>query len=100
MDDRYRGIIGERQVLFIFQEGDRVDITTVLDKPLNSSENGQDIKRQVTNFKIVAYQIPSGCVAAYYPETNPLVPLESVADGCGTPTYKSIPIKLSASTSG
>ena len=109
MDDRYRGIIGERQVLFMnqqdihllgFKEGDRVDITTVLDKPLNSSENGQDIKRQVTNFKIVAYQIPSGCVAAYYPETNPLVPLESVADGCGTPTYKSIPIKLSASTSG
>jgi hypothetical protein len=33
-------------------------------------------------------------VAAYYPETNPLVPLESIADECGTPTYKSIPISI------
>ncbi|WP_081945658.1 hypothetical protein [Thalassotalea sp. ND16A] len=52
------------------------------------------IERRVTNFKMVSYQIPIGCVAGYYPETTPLVPLESVADDCGTPTYKSIPITL------
>jgi len=94
MDDRYRGIYGERRVLFAnsddmikqgLQEGDTVAITTV-------SNDG--IERKVTHFKIVSYQIPSGCVAAYYPETNPLVPLESIADDCGTPTYKSIPITL------
>lgn len=44
--------------------------------------------------KIVEYSIPLGCVAAYYPETNPLVPLESVADDCATPTYKSIPVSV------
>ncbi|MBL4822120.1 MAG: FdhF/YdeP family oxidoreductase [Colwellia sp.] len=94
LDDRYRGIYGERNVIFVNAEdmtkqqlksGDLVKITTI-------SNDG--IERSVTNFKVVEYLIPSGCVAAYYPETNPLVPLESVADDCGTPTYKSIPISL------
>jgi len=65
--------------------GDNVKIKTI-------SNDG--IERSVSDFKIVEYSIPSGCVAAYYPETNPLVPLESVADDCGTPTYKSIPISV------
>ena len=47
-------------------------------------------------FKLVAYNIPRGCVAAYYPETNPLVPLSAVADAAGTPTSKSIPVLLLA----
>lgn len=94
MDDRYRGIYGERKVIFINAEdmkkqalknGDYVKIKTV------SNDN---VERCVSNFKIVEYSIPSGCVAAYYPETNPLVPLESVADGCGTPTYKSIAVSI------
>jgi molybdopterin-dependent oxidoreductase alpha subunit len=94
LDDRYRGIYGERNVIFMnaeditkqaFKNGDYVKITTV------SNDN---IERSVSDFKIVEYQIPAGCAAAYYPETNPLVPLESVADDCGTPTYKSIPISL------
>jgi hypothetical protein len=45
----------------------------------------------------VEYDIPRGCLGAYYPETNPLVPLSSVADGAGTPTSKSIPVLLTAS---
>jgi hypothetical protein len=45
----------------------------------------------------VEYDIPRGCLGAYYPETNPLVPLSSVADGAGTPTSKSIPVLLKAS---
>ena len=40
------------------------------------------------------YDIPAGCIASYYPETNPLVPLRSVALGAGTPTSKSIPVRL------
>ena len=94
MDDRYRGVYGERKVIFVNStdmanqgliNGDHVKISTV-------SSDG--IKRSVSDFKIVEYSIPSGCAAAYYPETNPLVPLESVADDCGTPTYKSIPISM------
>ena len=94
MDDRYRGIYGERRVVFVnadymakqqLKNGDKVKITTV-------SNDG--IERSLTDFKIVEYTIPAGCAAAYYPETNPLVPLESTADNCGTPTYKSIAVSL------
>ena len=65
------------------KNGDKVKITTV------SNDN---IVRSINDFKIVEYAIPQGCAAAYYPETNPLVPLESTADNCGTPTYKSIAV--------
>ncbi|MBA6390515.1 FdhF/YdeP family oxidoreductase [Colwellia sp. BRX10-3] len=94
MDDRYRGIYGERRVVFVnaddmakqqLKNGDKVKITTL------SNDN---IVRSITDFKVVEYTIPAGCVAAYYPETNPLVPLESTADNCGTPTYKSIAVSI------
>ena len=42
----------------------------------------------------MAYQTPRGCAAAYYPETNPLVPLDSTAEGSNTPTSKSVVIRL------
>ncbi|MFE8643853.1 FdhF/YdeP family oxidoreductase [Sphingomonas sp. NCPPB 2930] len=94
MDDRYRGVFGQRRVVFIHAEdiralglkdGDWVDIQTVWD-------DGQE--RRADRFKLVQYDIPRGCLAAYYPETNPLVPLESVALTAGTPTSKSIPVVL------
>ena len=49
-------------------------------------------------FRIVPFDIPRGCAAAYFPEANPLVALESVADKSGTPTYKAIPIVLAPNT--
>lgn len=100
MNDRYRGVIGERRVLFMnakdiaqqgFSDGDWVDITTA------SHTAPDQAARQVTRFKIKEYHIPQGCLAAYYPETNPLVPLESIGEGCGTPTYKSIAVQLTPS---
>ena len=99
LDDRYRGVYGQREVLFIhpddmlaqgLQEGDLVDIETVWN---------DGITRKVSGFKIVPYNIPRGNLAAYYPETNPLVPLSSVGDGTGTPTSKSVPVKISPSVS-
>ena len=50
------------------------------------------VRRQ--GFRIVSYQTPRGCAAAYYPETNPLVPLDSTAEGSNTPTSKSVVIRL------
>jgi|GEM_PF-3990971 len=55
------------------------------------------IRRRVDGFLLVEYDIPRSCPGAYYPETNPLVPLSSVADGAGTPTSKSTPVLLTAS---
>lgn len=94
LDDRYRGVYGQREVLFInpedlaaleLHEGDLVDIETIWN---------DGITRKVSGFKIVPYNIPRGNLAAYYPETNPLVPLSSVGDGTGTPTSKSVPVKI------
>jgi len=67
------------------QDGDLVDIETVWN---------DGISRKVSGFKVVPYNIPRGNLAAYYPETNPLVPLSSVGDGTGTPTSKSVPVKI------
>ncbi|MGF6902975.1 molybdopterin-dependent oxidoreductase alpha subunit [Paraburkholderia sp. GAS348] len=100
LDDRYRGVYGQRRVLFAnkddlamlgFVAGQRVDITSVW---------ADGIERHAAGFLLVEYDIPRGCLGAYYPETNPLVPLSSVADGAGTPTSKSIPVLLTASAVG
>ncbi|HEY0296151.1 MAG TPA: FdhF/YdeP family oxidoreductase, partial [Bordetella sp.] len=94
MDDRYRGVFGQRRVVFInpadlemlgFKAGEWVDMSTVWD---------DGIERRADSFLLVEYDIPRGCIGAYYPETNPLVPLASVADVCNTPTSKSIPVLL------
>ncbi|MEP7099062.1 MAG: FdhF/YdeP family oxidoreductase [Burkholderiales bacterium] len=93
-DDRYRGVFGQRRVVFIhaqdikalgMKDGDWIDIKTVWD-------DGRE--RRADKFRLVAYDIPRGCLAAYYPETNPLVPLSSTAIDAGTPTSKSIPVVL------
>jgi molybdopterin-dependent oxidoreductase alpha subunit len=100
LDDRYRGISGGRRVVLVheddiaalgFREGDLVDIV---------SEWEDGTERQVPMFRVVAYDQPRGCVAAYYPETNPLVPLESTADGSNQPTYKSVVVRLEKADSG
>ncbi|MFD2165587.1 FdhF/YdeP family oxidoreductase [Thalassotalea euphylliae] len=93
-EDRYRGISGERKVLLLnekditklgFSAGELVDIASLwLDGK----------KREVTGFTLVPYDIPMGNAAAYFPEANPLVPLDSVGDGSFTPTSKSIAIVL------
>jgi len=94
LDDRYRGVFGLRRVVFAnpddlaaqgLKAGDYVDITTVWD---------DGIERRADGFQLVAYDIPRGCLGAYYPETNPLVPLDSVGDLSNTPTSKSIPVLL------
>ena len=54
------------------------------------------VERRADRFMLVAYDIPRGNLAAYYPETNPLVPLSSTAIEAGTPTSKSIPVILTA----
>jgi len=94
MDDRYRGVYGHRRVVFINEEdlrqigmkaGDWVDITSLY---------GDGVERRAEKFLLVAYDIPRGNIASYFPETNALVPLQSFAIGARTPTSKSIPVKL------
>ena len=93
MDDRYRGIYAGRRVLLMNTEDmkrmrlcglDRVDIT--------SHWNGRTIDS--ADWKVVPYQIPEGNLAAYFPEANVLVPLDSVAKGSNTPTSKWVEVSL------
>ncbi|WPO42609.1 FdhF/YdeP family oxidoreductase [Tardiphaga sp. 42S5] len=97
MNDRYRGITGRRDVVFVNEQdlarrglshGDLIDI--VLDRP----DSAPRALRRVT---AVAYNIPQGSVAAYYPEANVLVSLDQHDLKSGTPAYKSIPIRIEAS---
>jgi molybdopterin-dependent oxidoreductase alpha subunit len=93
-DDRYRGVFGRRDVIFVnpddlarrgIASGDRVDISAAFD------ETGL---RVVHGFLAVARDVPRGCVAAYYPETNILMSLDDHDRDSGTPAYKSTPVRL------
>lgn len=93
LDDRYRGIINERRVIFMnekditrlgFKAGDVVDL-------YNYHGN---VERVAHKFIIVPFSIPEQCTATYFPETNVLVPIGSTADKSNTPTSKMIILKL------
>ncbi|WP_106814727.1 FdhF/YdeP family oxidoreductase [Microbacterium timonense] len=97
-DDRYRGIHGGRRVVLVnekdivalgFAADDIVDLVSEWTRPDGTRE-----ERRAEEFRIVAYRTPRGNAAAYYPETNVLVPLDSVADVSGTPTSKSVVVRL------
>ncbi|NKM58879.1 FdhF/YdeP family oxidoreductase [Rhizobium anhuiense] len=94
LDDRYRGVYGERQVIFIHpadlqamhaEAGDRVDVV---------GEHEDGIERIAENFRFVPYDIPRGSIAGYYPELNVLVPLGSAGRESDTPTSKSIMVSF------
>ena len=93
LDDRYRGVYNARRVVFMniddmkaigVNKLDIVDITSKYD----------GIVRTAHNFKIVPYNIPSGNLASYFPETNVLVPYNHFADKSKTPISKSVKVRL------
>lgn len=97
LDDRYRGVKGGRRVVFVnpadiralgFADGDRVNLVSEFD------EGGTIVERRAEDFRLVSYSTPIGNAAAYYPETNPLVPLNHVAAKSNTPASKALVIRL------
>jgi formate dehydrogenase major subunit len=98
LDDRYRGVRGGRRVLFIapgdllalgFSDGERVDLVSEWTMP-----DGTLQERRARDFRLVPYPTPRGNAAAYYPETNPLIPLDHVAAKSNTPVSKAVTIRL------
>ncbi len=94
MNDRYRGIHDARHVVFVNPEDlaelgvadqSLVDVVSVW-------EDGTE--RRLEGFRTVSYPTARGSAAAYYPEANCLVPLDSVAEASNTPTYKGIIVRL------
>lgn len=99
-DDRYRGVSGRRDVVFMnlldmqargIRHGDRVDVESHMGADADGAGS-----RSVRGFIAVAYDIPRGSTAMYYPEGNRLVPIDSHDPASGTPAYKSIPVRISA----
>jgi molybdopterin-dependent oxidoreductase alpha subunit len=102
LDDRYRGVFGRRDVLFVndadlatrnLEHGDLVDVETAF---ASASANGL----RLVGLTAVSYDIARGSVATYYPEANALVPLTHHDQQSGTPSYKSVPVRISPSRRG
>ena len=94
LDDRYRGISDGRRVVFVHPDdlaalgrtdGEVVDVV---------SQAADGVERRAARFRLVAYPVARGTCAAYFPEANVLVPLDSIAEGSGTPTSKSIVVRF------
>jgi len=95
-DDRFRGVYGSRWVVLMhrndidrlsLQEGERITLSTAVD---------DGVTREVGGFRVIAYDIPEGCIAGYYPECNPLLPLWHHAEKSKVPAAKSIPVRVKA----
>ncbi|MFJ8181963.1 FdhF/YdeP family oxidoreductase [Streptomyces sp. NPDC096105] len=97
LDDRYRGVRNGRRVVLVNPEdarelrladGSYVDLV---------SEWKDGVERRAPGFRVVHYPTARGCAAAYYPETNVLVPLDATADTSNTPASKSVVVRLEQS---
>ncbi len=93
LDDRYRGIRGGRRVVFLNADDIR-DLGLVDGQVVDLRSHFGAELRVAKRFVVVPYAIPRRCAASYFPETNVLVPLASVADHSNTPTSKSIVISV------
>lgn len=100
LDDRYRGIKNGRRVVLVnpddadrlgFADGAYADLV---------SEWTDGSERRAPGFRVVHYPTARGCAAAYYPETNVLVPLDHTADTSNTPASKSVVVRLEAAPEG
>jgi molybdopterin-dependent oxidoreductase alpha subunit len=93
-DDRFRGIKGTRMVVMMndddiarlgLHDGEIVGIATVFN---------DNIRREMTGFRVTSYSIPDGCIATYYPEANALIPLAHHAIESKVPAAKSVPVRI------
>ncbi|MBC9175767.1 FdhF/YdeP family oxidoreductase [Pseudoroseomonas ludipueritiae] len=99
-DDRFRGVSGTRDVVFIgrndmvrlgLEEGQSVALRT-------EADDGRE--RRVSGLQVVPYDLPDGCIAAYYPECNRLIPLWHHAERSKVPAAKSVPVRVVAEGGG
>ncbi|KAB1073975.1 FdhF/YdeP family oxidoreductase [Methylobacterium planeticum] len=95
-DDRFRGVKGTRMVLFM----NRTDIARLGLRDaqtvslIGAASDG--VERRVDGFRVLAYDVPVGCVGGYYPECNPLIPLWHHAERSKVPAAKSVPVRILA----
>ncbi|WP_245461674.1 molybdopterin dinucleotide binding domain-containing protein [Rhizobium leguminosarum] len=95
LDDRYRGVFGRRDVVFMnaedlqgrgLRDGDRIEVQGL--------SGAVDDKHLVSGFTAVAYDIPKGSIAGYYAEMNVVISLRHFDRQSGTPSYKGVPVRV------
>ena len=95
-NDRYRGVYNDRMVLFMniedrlargLEKGALVSLETI---------SGDGVQRRIEGLTVLDYPMPRGALAGYYPELNPLLPLDYYDRISGTPAAKSIPVRMRA----
>jgi len=100
LNDRFRGVFDTRMVLLMnpadigrlgFSVGDHVTVVAV-------ARDEDQVQRSVSGLRVTGYDIPTGCVAGYYPECNPLIPLWHHAEESFVPAAKAIPVRLRLSS--
>lgn len=100
LDDRYRGVFGRRDIVFMnaedlalrgLRDGDRIDVLGLIGAP--------DDRHIARGYTAVAYDIPRGSIAGYYPEMNVVMSLHHYDRQSGTPSYKAIPVRIAATSS-
>ncbi len=93
LNDRYRGVINERRVIFM-NEKDMLNAGLLKSDVVDLFNYHENIERVARKFIVIPYSIPEKCTATYFPETNVLVPINSTADKSNTPTSKLVVIKI------
>ena len=93
LDDRYRGVYGGRRVVFM-NEADVREAGLEKGQLVDLISHFEGEERVAHRFAVAPYNIPRGCTATYFPETNVLVPVRSVADKSNTPVSKSVVISI------
>ncbi len=99
LDDRYRGIRGERRVVFM-HEADMAERGLRAESEVDIESHFGGRVRRVAGWLAIPYDIPRGCCATYFPEANPLVPLEDHAEGSRTPASKLVMVRVRAAGGG
>ena len=95
-DDRFRGISGTRDVVLmnpkeIEKAGlHKGQVVTIV------GDSGDGVDRRVAGLKVVPFDLPDGCIAGYYPELNPLIPLQHHDRKSKTPACKAVPVRIEA----
>lgn len=93
LDDRYRGVYNGRMVVFI-NPSDMETLGVKQGELLTLHNNYDGVERSVSDFAAVSYNIPKGCLGTYFPEANPLVPLNLHARHSHTPASKSVKVNI------
>ena len=93
LNDRYRGVLNERRIIFMNENDMKLLHLKKLDV-VDLTSHFKNEKREAKGFLAVPYNIPKQCTATYFPEANVLVPLKSKADISNTPASKTVIITI------